>query len=125
MSPPVKDHIQNDVTVKMDIKDQSKNGITVKVTDKEKNGVVPEAEVLITNHVEVDIDKEELSDDEEEEYLEEKLKKAGFVGRVVLNIQNAALGLMVLINQRFNGHFFSIVALLLFVAYFIYAMYYR
>ncbi|PVD34814.1 hypothetical protein C0Q70_06092 [Pomacea canaliculata] len=125
MSPPVKTTSRMMVTVKMDIKDQSKNDVTVKVTDKEKNGVVPEAEVLINNHVEVDIDKEELSDDEEEEDLEEKLKKAGFVGRVVLNIQNAALGLMVLINQRFNGHFFSIVALLLFVAYFIYAMYYR
>ncbi|XP_076446935.1 putative transporter YutK [Babylonia areolata] len=64
-------------------------------------------------------------DDPSEDDEEERMKNSSFVGRFVLHLQQAVRKVLGFINDKMGGYFFPIIFLLLYIAYFIYAMYYR
>ncbi|KAK7097982.1 uncharacterized transporter YutK-like [Littorina saxatilis] len=87
--------------------------------DKEK-----ETAILFENHLAPDDDNDSFYDSSDDDD-DEKMREAACVNRVVIRLQRGVSRVTNAVNDRFGGHFLAIVCVLLYFAYFIYAMYYR
>ncbi|XP_076447166.1 solute carrier family 28 member 3-like [Babylonia areolata] len=71
------------------------------------------------------LDEDDHFDDaSEDDDYEEVLKHSSLVGRMVLRLQHGVKKAVGFVNNRLGGHFLAALFLLLYVAYFCYAMYY-
>ena len=64
-------------------------------------------------------------DDFSDEDDDERMRQENIIGRLVLRTQLAVKGTVSAIDEKFGGRFFVIVCIVLYIAYFIWAMTYR